>query len=196
MSDVEDDVWAGTEFAKGAKPQKAPGPSSQSDGDVWSGTEFSSTPSQKETAPASVRGTSTSEPPKERTWAETGSEAWANIPKSAYEEARAIIQPLMAPKETLQAIGQLGTGLYSMAKGAVGIEQDPEQKAKDEAAADAVGDFYKRRYGSMAGFKEALAESPVGVLGDAPDWRWWACRSFAGRGWQSGSGHRWLGQGD
>ena len=42
----------------------------------------------------------------------------------------------------------------------------PEGKAQTEAAANAIGGFYKDRYGSYQGFKNALATDPVGVAAD------------------------------
>jgi hypothetical protein len=109
----------------------------------------------------------TSTPPTDMDWGQVASEGFRNIPKSAVEQGKALVQPFLHPIETAESIGQIGKGLYSKAAGALGAKQDEEQKARDEAAANAVGDFYARRYGSMAGFKEALAQDPVGVLADA-----------------------------
>jgi len=184
----EDDLFDGLNNRQSGKAQqsaprqKKPAfdPSSLPDDDLFDGlrqplkqSPVQATSQQQSASPVAppqgppIRSADPKAPIKERTWGETASEAVRNIPKSAVEEAQAIIHPFLNPSETLQSAKQLGVGLYSKAKGALGFEQDPEQKAKDEAAADAVGDFYAKRYGSMSGFKEALAESPVGVLGDA-----------------------------
>lgn len=107
------------------------------------------------------------EEPKDLSLGEMASQAWTSAPGSAVEFGKSIVHPFMHPQETAQAIGALGKGLYSKASGALGATQDPEQKAKDEAAVTALTDFYKDRYGSVARFKQAFAKDPVGVLSDA-----------------------------
>jgi len=99
-------------------------------------------------------------------WSQVGSEALSNLPRSTYEAGAAMVHPFLHPIETAENIGALGKSIYSKAKGALGIEQDPAQKAKDEAMANALGEFYSNRYGSMSGFKQALAKDPMGVLLD------------------------------
>jgi hypothetical protein len=110
-------------------------------------------------------------PPKDISVSEMGSQALKNLPSSAYEAGAAIVHPFMHPQETAENLYGLGKGLYSKAKGAIGIAQDPTQKAKDEAMADAVGQFYKNRYGGLfhgdtSGLKQAVAKDPFGVLLD------------------------------
>jgi hypothetical protein len=107
------------------------------------------------------------EPPPDMSWSEVGSQAIQNAPKSAWEFGKAVVQPFIAPIETATAIGNVGAGLLSKTKGALGVKQDPTEKAKTEASADAIGQFYKERYGSLGGVKRALAEDPVGVMADA-----------------------------
>jgi hypothetical protein len=103
---------------------------------------------------------------QDRSWSEVPGQMAQNFVPSLKENIHQIVTPFLQPKETAQAIGQLGVGAYSKAKGALGFEQNAEEKAKDEAALNAVGKFYADRYGSEAGFKRALAEDPVGVLSD------------------------------
>ena len=98
---------------------------------------------------------------------EVGSQALQNLPRSAKEFGHAIVQPFMHPQETAEALGKVGTGLYSKAQGALGVTQDATKKASDEAAVNAIGDFYKQRYGTWENAKRAIAEDPVGVLADA-----------------------------
>jgi hypothetical protein len=119
--------------------------------------ELRSTPAQ-ETQPASS---------DEQTIGQALGRAYENVGTSAAEFGRNVIQPFIAPVETAQAIGQIGRGLYSKAQGALGVQQDPAQKAMNEAAANAVGQMYADRYGSMARIKETLATDPVGLLSDA-----------------------------
>ncbi len=77
-----------------------------------------------------------------------------------------MVQPFLAPIETAKAIGKLGYGLGSKVAGAVGVSQDPKAKAENEAVADAVGQFFADRYGSMDALKKTIAEDPVGFAGD------------------------------
>jgi hypothetical protein len=103
-------------------------------------------------------------PPKNYTLGE----AIANVPKtfvpSAVEVGKSFLQPFLHPIETAEAFGELGKGAYSKAKGLV-VNQNPEQKAKDEAALNAVGSHYGR-YFSGDTLKKAIAEDPAGVLAD------------------------------
>jgi len=66
-------------------------------------------------------------------------------------------------EDTAGSINQLGKGLVSKVRGAFGGERNMEA----EAVADALGAMYADRYGSMAGFKEALAEDPASITLDA-----------------------------
>ena len=62
------------------------------------------------------------------------------------------------------ALLNLGEGAVSKTAGALGFEQDKAQKAKSETTLDALFSEYAKRYGSMEGFKEAVATDPVSVL--------------------------------
>jgi len=103
---------------------------------------------------------------KELSWGEVGSQAVKNFLPSTGGALAATGKALMHPIDTLSTIGELGTGLASQAAGAVGIEQDPAKKAKNEALINALEDHYKQAYGSTKGFKKALAEDPASVLMD------------------------------
>lgn len=104
---------------------------------------------------------------KDISFAEAGRQAVRNLPRSAYEAGEAFVQPFIHPIQTAENIGALGKGAYSKLKGYAGFEQDEQKKAMDEAALNAVRDFYANRYGSMRGFKQAVAQDPAGVLLDA-----------------------------
>jgi hypothetical protein len=105
--------------------------------------------------------------PQEQTVGQALGRAYENVGTSAAEFGRNLVQPFIAPVETAQAIGQLGRGLYSKAQGALGVQQDPQQKAINEAAANAVGEMYSKRYGSGSQALETLATDPIGLLSDA-----------------------------
>jgi len=99
-------------------------------------------------------------------WSEVPAEAMKNLPSSAIGVAESMVAPIMHPLDTAASIGALGKGAYSKAAGALGAEQKPEEKAKEEAPLNAVIDFYKQRYGTEEGFKQALAKDPAGVAAD------------------------------
>lgn len=68
--------------------------------------------------------------------------------------------------ETVDAVKQLGKGAVSKIGGALGVDQDPAEKEKNEAVLNALGAHYKETYGSMKGFKNALAKDPASILMD------------------------------
>lgn len=100
-------------------------------------------------------------------WADVPGEAVANIPASAVKFAHDIVQPILHPIETGKGIFNVGYGLASKAAGAMGMQQDPTEKAADEATVNAIGGMMKDRYGSMDALKQTLAKDPVGAAADA-----------------------------
>lgn len=114
-------------------------------------------------------------PQGEMGWGEVASRALSNIPASAGKFASDIGQAVLNPFDTLQAVGDVGAG--ALREGARAVlptpvfsaldslgGQEAAQRASDSAIG--VGQFYKDRYGSMEGFKRAIAEDPVGVAAD------------------------------
>jgi len=103
----------------------------------------------------------------EPTWGETFQGAGKNLlPSSARligETAKALTINL---PETAQSIGQIISGLSSKTAGAFGYQQTPEEKQKKEAVVDALGRHYAETYGSVEGFKKALAKDPASILAD------------------------------
>lgn len=95
-------------------------------------------------------------------WSEVPGKAARNLIPSAKAAALGMVEPFLNPKQTAKTIGDIGYGIYSKGKGALGYERNPD----DEKTVDAIGQFYKNRFGSEQGFKEALAEDPVGVAAD------------------------------
>lgn len=104
--------------------------------------------------------------PGELSWSEVPGKALGNLGNSAANLAGAIVHPFLHPVDTAQALGNMAYGAGSKVAGAVGVEQDPERKAANEAQLDAVGKFFADRYGSVDGFKRTLAEDPLGVAAD------------------------------
>jgi hypothetical protein len=69
-----------------------------------------------------------------------------------------LIEPITHPIETAKGIGSLGLGLAQYA----GFPGEEFKPSVDALAAD-----YKKTYGSLAGFKDALSNDPVRVAMDA-----------------------------
>ena len=99
-------------------------------------------------------------------WSQYIGGALGNVPSDVGAAASNLIEPFKHPTETMQALGAVGTGLYSKATGALGATQDPKQKAKDEAAIDAVGKHLSDQYGSKDAFMKSFYQRPVQTLMD------------------------------
>jgi hypothetical protein len=93
----------------------------------------------------------------ELTWREAVVEGLGNIPSSAWNYAKDMATPMLHPKETAQSLWGLTKGFVQKA---VPGRQDEEKYV------DAMVDFYKKRYGSVDGFKQTIADDPVGLLAD------------------------------
>lgn len=110
-------------------------------------------------------------------WSDVPRQALENFPASAGNFASSLVQPFLHPVQTAQTLGDLGAGairegarkvLPESAFNAIeGIDPNPQAAERASATAGAVGDFYKDRYGSVEGFKRALATDPIGVASDA-----------------------------
>lgn len=121
------------------------------------------TPAQSSPAVDRAIHLTTGRPPaQDMGWMDVGSQAVRNIPGSAVEFGKSLIQPFLQPEETVQTIGELGKGLYSKGRGLLGYERNLES----ERVADAMGQFFKERYGDMPSIKRTLAEDPVGAAAD------------------------------
>lgn len=93
-------------------------------------------------------------------WSDVGSQALQNAPQSAMKFGHDIAQPFLHPVQTIENIGDVGHGLAQK----LGVA--PEGGHEDEPAANAVGEFFSKRYGGLENFKRSVAEDPVGVAGD------------------------------
>jgi hypothetical protein len=104
--------------------------------------------------------------PFDPSWSDVPGQAISNLPSSAAKFAKDLVQPILHPIDTANAVADLGKGLASKAAGALGVEQDPAEKQKREAVVEALAAHLKERYGSAAGVRKALATDPVGVMAD------------------------------
>jgi hypothetical protein len=100
--------------------------------------------------------------------AEVGRRALEALPGSAAGVIKGTIEPFYPEniEQTTTGLGQVAAGAVSKGAGALGFEQDPQEKAHTEAALDAVVKAYGDKYGSVEGAKKALAEDPASVLAD------------------------------
>lgn len=118
-----------------------------------------------EALPQGYKLPGTVETPYEKDW---GKASWEEVGKGFKEEflpsvgrgIMAIPQAIMNPGETVQGLKQAGTGIASKVRGAMGAQQEPEQKAQDEMVINAIIEPFT----SVAGFKKALATDPYSVL--------------------------------
>lgn len=135
--------------------------------------------------PVAAPAAPVAEKPQGHAWSDVPLEALKNAPASAGNFAHALVQPVLHPVDTANALYNVGKGVVSKltdpANSQYAIhagqgepaypmpQETPEQlkrRAEVEAPADAVGAFFKDRYGSEEGFKNALATDPVGVAAD------------------------------
>src|ERR1035437_8096116 len=108
-------------------------------------------------------------PQPTQSWSDVPGQALSNIPKSAANFAGGIYQAVRHPLDTGMNLWDAAAGgLHNMLpKGLTdAIEINPEAAQRAVKTADAVGGFYKDRYGSMEGLKKTLSTDPVGFAGD------------------------------
>ena len=100
--------------------------------------------------------------PQGMSWGEVGKQAVMNLPSSGANLVKGIYGAVTSPVETVSNVAKLakGTAQNVLPESIVGA--DPEA----QAMASQLGQFYKDRYGSMEGFKKAIATDPAGVLAD------------------------------
>lgn len=102
----------------------------------------------------------------EPSWSEVGQSAARNLIPSVGNVFSSMGQAVLHPRQTLSALGDLAEGAVSQAAGKLGVQQDPAEKAKTEQMLNMLEEQYKRTYGTMKGFKKALAEDPASVMMD------------------------------
>lgn len=97
-----------------------------------------------------------------QSWSDVGSKALQNIPSSAAQAGKDLIQPFVDPVGTAKALGNLALGGIQKAipDSLTFIPQGSEKYV------DALGSFVSDRYVGMDNFKNTIATDPVGVLAD------------------------------
>lgn len=110
-------------------------------------------------------------------WSDVPRQALSNLPSSAANVAKSLGHAIAHPIDTVStmadvAAGGLRAGAQKVLPKAVFDAIDtstgsPETTQRIETAANAAGKHLADRYGSVEGFKKALATDPVGVVADA-----------------------------
>jgi hypothetical protein len=96
-----------------------------------------------------------------------------NIHSSAAKFAGGIYDTVTSPVQTIKGLADVAAGSLRNAmpqglRSAIDrMDPNPEAGQRASDSASAVGQFYKDRYGSMEGARNALITDPVGVAGDA-----------------------------
>lgn len=98
--------------------------------------------------------------------------ALTNLPASAGKYGRELYEAVTNPIATASSILDVGAGALQkiLPKQVVDFvnqfETNPEASQRAVQAANAVGGEYAKRYGTLEGFKQAVATDPVSVMGD------------------------------
>lgn len=105
-------------------------------------------------------------------WRSTLATAVTNLPSSALKYGKDLYSAVTNPIDTAKSIGMVAAGgLKNITPEVVqkfisSISSEPGQIEQAVQMANAVGGEYAKRYGTVEGFKQALALDPVSVIGD------------------------------
>jgi hypothetical protein len=105
-------------------------------------------------------------------WMDVPVQAITNVPSSALKFGKGLVEAVSHPIETGKNVLDIAAGgLKNITPKTIAdlidrIDQHPEAINQAVQKANEVGKFYKERYGSSEGFKQALASDPVGVASD------------------------------
>jgi len=111
-------------------------------------------------------------PASRRSWLDTFGEAVSNLPTSAGKFGREMYEAVTSPVQTATNILDLGAGALQnitpkVVKDFVNrFDANPDAAKRAVETANAFGGEYAKRYGTVDGFKEALATDPVSVISD------------------------------
>lgn len=92
-----------------------------------------------------------------------------NIPKSGGNFLSAMVHPFIHPVDTAEALGKVGLGVVSkgraLAQNVMGVPNDVN-RAEVEAPADAMGNYFSDRAGSLRKVRNTVISDPVGAAAD------------------------------
>lgn len=109
---------------------------------------------------------------EEKSWFDTAVEAVQNVPSSAVEFGKGIVQAVTNPIDTAGALLDLGAGALNRAVPAPvrdfvnKYDWNPQARERAVQTAQQVGGVYKQRYGSTEALKRTIAKDPVGAMAD------------------------------
>lgn len=102
---------------------------------------------------------------KPMSWQDVPVEAVKNFGPSVANMVGDIYQAVTSPAQTAKSVLDLGAGTLQNLLPESLVQLIGEDKPSREVAGQ-VGQFYKQRYGTEEGFKQALAKDPAGVMAD------------------------------
>ena len=103
------------------------------------------------------------------TWGEVAKSATESAPGSFVELGKGVVHAVTNPIDTGYMIIKLLSGgmQHLLPEGVVDFIDPEGRSAESKELASAIGQHYKKKYGSMAEIKKAIATDPAGVLADA-----------------------------
>lgn len=111
-------------------------------------------------------------PAQRRSFSDVPGEALANVGPSAVSFYKGLVTAITNPVQTVSGVLDIGAGALQnlLPKDLVDlvnqIDNNPEAAKRAVDTANAVGGFYKDRYGSVEALKNTLATDPVGAAAD------------------------------
>lgn len=111
-----------------------------------------------------------SQQPDQQSWGNVAGQAALNFPRSVGNMVSGVANVVRHPIDTASNIGKMVVGAGEAGMGKIASSINPEWTAPPsnrEQMANQLGGFYKDRYGSMEGFKNAVATDPAGIMADA-----------------------------
>lgn len=99
-------------------------------------------------------------------WGQYLKESAQNIPGSAINLGKGVIESLSHPVALVGNLAQLGSGAISKGAGYLGYQQDQGEKAKKEKSLDAVIESYKNQYGDWNKIRRTVHDNPAAPLLD------------------------------
>lgn len=113
---------------------------------------------------------------KRRSWGDVAIEGAGNLVPSVGNLIGGIYQTVRHPVDTATNLGKLVVGAGEsgveklvglVAPELVAFNKQINVPSEEQSIAQNVADYYGKKYGSVEGFKEALATDPAGVMADA-----------------------------
>jgi len=101
-----------------------------------------------------------------KSWGDVASSAASNMVPSLGRMASGMFEAVTSPVKTARSVLDLGAGALQNVLPESLVQAVGEDKSSRNVA-NAVGQHYKGRYGSIEGLKEAIATDPAGVMADA-----------------------------